>query len=142
MAEQASYCISELDVGMTASFTKTVTEKDVAAFAEVSGDDNPVHLDDEYAAGTIFKGRIAHGMLTGSFISTVIGTRLPGNGTIYMSQSLRFRAPVMLGDTVEATVEVTKIDRERRRVTLACACMVEGKPVLDGEAEVMVPAKR
>ena len=141
MAAQASYCISELRVGMTASFSKIVSEQDVIAFAKVSGDDNPVHLDEDYASRTIFKSRIAHGMLTGSYISTVIGTRLPGNGTIYMSQSLRFRAPVMLGELVKATVEITKIDRDRGRVTLACACTVQGKAVLDGEAEVLVPAR-
>ena len=141
MSAQNSYCISDLAVGMTSSYAKTLTEDDVTAFAEVSGDNNPVHLDEVYASQTMFKGRIAHGMLTGSLISTVIGTRLPGNGSIYMSQSLRFLAPVKIGDTVEASVEVTGIDEQKKRVTLACSCSVDGKVVLDGEAKVMVPEK-
>ena len=108
-------------------------------FAGVSGDDNPVHLNEEFAQGTMFKGRIAHGMLGASYISTVIGTRLPGPGTIYMGQSLKFRAPVRVGDTVTARVTVTAIDPEKRRLTLETLCLVAGKVVIEGEAQVMLP---
>ena len=141
MPDQSSYFIEDLEVGMSATFEKPVTEADVATFAEISGDNNPVHLDEAYAAGTMFKQRIAHGMLTAGLISTVIGTKLPGNGAIYLSQSLRFRAPVLLGQTVSATVEITKIEPDRRRVHLACACKVGDAVVLDGEAMVMVPSR-
>ncbi len=141
MPAQPSFCISELAVGMTANYEKCISREDVQLFAQVSGDDNPVHLDEDYAEGTMFRQCIAHGMLTGSLLSKVIGTQLPGNGTIYLSQSLRFRAPVLVGDTVDAQVEVTALDRGRKRVTLACVCKVGDKVVLDGEAEVMVPLK-
>ncbi len=141
MPDQSSYFIEDLEVGMSAAFEKPVTEADVATFAEISGDNNPVHLDEAYAAGTMFKQRIAHGMLTAGLISTVIGTKLPGNGAIYLSQSLRFRAPVLLGQTVSATVEITKIEPDRRRVHLACTCKVGDAVVLDGEAMVMVPSR-
>lgn len=140
MTSQKSYTISELTVGMTSSYAKTLSQSDVTAFAGVCGDDNPVHLDPDYAAKTMFKGCIAHGMLTGSLISTVIGTRLPGNGSIYLSQSLRFRAPVMVGDRVEASVEIIDVDSDRSRIVLFCQCKVADKVVLDGEARVMVPA--
>lgn len=141
MLDQSLYFLEDLAVGMTATFEKTVSEADVVEFAGISGDNNPLHLDADYAAGTMFGERIAHGMLTASLISAVIATRLPGNGTIYLSQSLRFRAPVLLGQSVAATVEVTDIHSTRRRVTLACKCIVSGKVVLDGEALVMVPSR-
>src|SRR5690606_1819598 len=126
---------------MTAGFAKTVTDADITLYAGVSGDTNPVHIDDEYAATTPFKGRIAHGMLTASFISAVLGTILPGPGAIYLSQSLRFKAPVRPGDTARATVRVTAIDAARRRVTLETLCTVAGKAVVEGEALVMVPSR-
>ena len=141
MSIHNGYFIEELSVGMEATYERAVSDDDVVAFSRVSGDSNPVHLDEMYAAGTPFKSRIAHGMLTASFISTVIGTRLPGHGSIYMSQSLRFRAPVRIGDTVRTTAVVTAIDEPRRRVILTCACRVEDQVVLDGEAMVMVPAR-
>lgn len=140
MKTHKSYTISELSVGMTSHFSKALTQSEVIAFAQVSGDDNPVHLDESYASQTMFKRCIAHGMLTGSLISTIIGTQLPGNGSIYLSQSLRFKAPVMVGDLVEASVEITDLDRERKRIVLSCVCKVADKVVLDGEARVMVPA--
>jgi 3-hydroxybutyryl-CoA dehydratase len=136
-----SYCIEDLSVGMSASFAKTVTDQDIVRFADISGDHNPVHLDEAYAEKTMFKGRIAHGMLSAAFISTVFGTRLPGAGCIYLSQSLKFKAPVKIGETVEATVTVTAIDAERRRVTFQTVCRVGDKVVVDGEAMLMVPSR-
>ncbi|GAB5470670.1 MAG: MaoC family dehydratase [Rhodospirillales bacterium] len=135
-----SYNIDDLTVGMSDTFSKTVSEADINAFAEISGDTNPVHLDETYAKTTPFKGRIAHGMLSAAYVSTVFGTRLPGAGCIYLSQSLKFRAPVKIGDTVVAKVEVTAIDRDRRRVTFATTCSVGDTVVLDGEAQLLVPA--
>jgi 3-hydroxybutyryl-CoA dehydratase len=131
----------DLKLGQTASFAKTITEADILLFAGVSGDTNPVHIDAEAAARTPFKERIAHGMLSASLISTVLGTRLPGPGTIYLSQTLKFRAPVRIGTTVTATAEVTALDAEKKRATLKTLCTVEGKPVIEGEAVVMVPSR-
>lgn len=127
----------ELEVGQEASYRRTVTEADIQGFAEVSGDTNPVHLDETYAAGTPFKGRIAHGMLTASVISAAIAGRMPGPGTIYMGQNLRFMAPVRPGDTVHATVTVKELMPEKRRVRLDTVCTVAGKVVVDGDALVM-----
>ena len=135
------YFIEDLTVGMVAEFERTVTRSDIETFADVSGDRNPVHLDEEYAATTVFKTRIAHGMLTASFISTILGTKLPGPGSIYLSQSLRFKAPVKPGDKVVARATVTELKSERRRATLTCECLVGDTIVLDGEAEVMVPSR-
>ncbi len=137
-----SYCIEDLSVGMSASYAKTVTDQDIVRFADISGDHNPVHLDEAYAEKTMFKGRIAHGMLSAAFISTVFGTRLPGAGCIYLSQSLKFKAPVKIGETVEATVTVTAIDPEKRRVTFQTVCRVGDKVVVDGEAQLMVPSRQ
>ena len=114
----SSYFFEDLELGMEASHEKTVSEDDIASFAEVSGDYNPVHMDEDYAAGTFFKSRIAHGMLTASFISTVLGTRLPGPGCIYLSQNLRFLAPVRIGDTVKALARVASLDMTRRHAHL------------------------
>jgi 3-hydroxybutyryl-CoA dehydratase len=131
----------DLSVGQSASFGKTITEADILLFAAVSGDSNPVHLNAEYAAGTIFKERVAHGMLSAGLISTVLGTRLPGPGTIYLSQTLKFRAPVRIGETVTATVTITALDPVKKRATLATLCTVNGKPVVEGEAVVLVPSR-
>lgn len=131
----------DLSVGRSASFAKTVTEADILLFAGVSGDTNPVHIDAEAAARSMFKERIAHGMLSASLISTVLGTRLPGPGTIYLAQTLKFRAPVRIGSTVTATAEVTALDPAKKRATLKTTCTVEGKPVIEGEAVVMVPSR-
>ena len=135
------YFIEDLQEGMTAVFGKTITDADILMFAGVSGDTNPVHLNEEFAAGTAFQGRIAHGMLTASLISTVLGTKLPGPGCVYLSQNLKFLAPVRVGDTVRAEVTITAIDRLRRRVTFATACKVGGKSVLEGEAVTVVPRR-
>lgn len=132
--------IEELELGMTRSLTKIVTDRDIELFAEVSTDHNPVHLDDDYAQDTIFGGRIAHGMLTAGLISAVIGEQLPGHGTVYMGQSLTFMAPVRPGDLVEAVVTVTDIDYAKRRVKLDTFCRVGDTIVLKGEAKVLAPS--
>ena len=131
--------IEEIEMGMIRTLQKVVTDKDIEMFAEVSTDRNPVHLDDDYARDTIFEGRIAHGMLTAGLISAVIGEQLPGHGTVYMGQTLKFLAPVRPGDMVEAQVEVIGIDYAKRRVQLDCRCLVNGKKVLIGEATVLAP---
>jgi 3-hydroxybutyryl-CoA dehydratase len=131
--------IEEIEMGMVRSLRKVVTDEDIEMFAQVSTDRNPVHLDDDYANDTIFEGRIAHGMLTAGLISAVIGEQLPGHGTVYMGQTLKFLAPVRPGDTVEAEVEVIDIDYAKRRVQLATRCLVDGKKVLVGEATVLAP---
>lgn len=135
------YYIEDLQPGMVASFGKTITDADILMFAGVSGDTNPVHLDQEFAENTMFKGRIAHGMLSASLISTVLGTRLPGPGCVYLSQTLKFLAPVRTGDTLRAHVTVTQVDTERRRVTLETTCMVGETKVVAGEAVIMVPRR-
>jgi 3-hydroxybutyryl-CoA dehydratase len=139
--DQIGKYFEDLTLGMEAELTRTVTDADVRAFAAVSGDDNPVHLDAAYAATTPFKERIAHGMLTASYISALLGVRLPGPGAIYISQTLSFRRPVKLGDEVIARVEITGLDPERARATFACKCSVGGKAVLEGEAVVMAPRR-
>jgi 3-hydroxybutyryl-CoA dehydratase len=131
----------DLSVGQEASLSKTVTEPDIVAFAEVSGDKNPVHLDAQYAAGTMFKERIAHGMLSAAYISAVFGMKLPGPGAIYISQILNFKAPVKIGDTVVTTVKVAELVPEKKRARFECVCSVNGKPVVQGEAVLMVPAR-
>ncbi len=138
MQELHGYYLEDLSVGMTGVFAKTVSEADIVLFAGVSCDTNPVHINQLFAEDTLFKGRIAHGMLSASFISTVLGTRLPGPGSIYLSQSLRFRAPVRAGDTVVARATVKEIVPERRRVVMTTVCTVGETVVLDGEATVMV----
>jgi 3-hydroxybutyryl-CoA dehydratase len=137
----AGLYFEDLELGQSASFAKTITEADILLFAGVSGDTNPVHIDAEAASRSLFKERIAHGMLSASLISTVLGTRLPGPGTIYLAQNLRFRAPVRIGATVTATVEVTALDPDRKRAILRTVCTVEGKPVIEGDATVMVPSR-
>jgi 3-hydroxybutyryl-CoA dehydratase len=134
-------CLEDLELGQTAELRRTVTAQDIEAFAAVTGDNNPVHLDEAYAAATAFKGRIAHGMLSAGYISAVLGTRLPGPGAIYVSQSLSFRRPVRIGDEVTAEAKVTAIDGVRARVTFATQCVVAGKTVVEGEAVVVVPRR-
>jgi 3-hydroxybutyryl-CoA dehydratase len=141
-APRGTICIEEIEIGMTRSLRKTVTDRDIELFAEVSTDRNPVHLDDAYARDTIFQGRIAHGMLTAGLISAVIGEQLPGHGTVYLGQSLKFMAPVRPGDTVLAEVSVTAIDHARRRVTLETRCAVGDTTVLKGEALVLAPSRK
>jgi len=135
------YYIEDLSVGMSASYAKTVTEADVILFAGISGDDNPIHINEEFAAETLFKGRIVHGMFLAGLISTVLGTRLPGPGCIYVSQQLKFKAPVRIGDTVTATVTIKEVNAEKRRVILETVCTVKGKMVLDGESLMMVDSR-
>jgi 3-hydroxybutyryl-CoA dehydratase len=136
-----SIAIEDLREGMTASLERTVSSEDVVRFAEVTGDSNPLHFDAEFAATTVFGEPIAHGILSAGYISAVIGTRLPGPGTIYLSQELKFKAPVRIGDTVTARVTVAAIDRARRRVRLETACLVGDKIVLEGEALILVPSR-
>lgn len=130
--------IEDFSVGMKATFSKTITEADIVLFAGVSGDNNAVHINQEFAQSTAFSGRIAHGMLTASVISAAIANKLPGPGAVYLNQSLNFRAPVRPGDTVHATVTVKDILPEKRRVLLETTCMVRGETVIDGEALVKV----
>ena len=136
------YFIEDLKVGMSAEYSRVVTQQDIQDFADVSGDDNPVHLDEEFAKETMFRGCIAHGMLSAGYISTVIGTKLPGPGVIYLGQQLKFLAPVRAGDTVITTATVTKVNTEKRRATLETICSVDNKPVIRGEALVMVPSNK
>ena len=139
--ELDGYFLEDLQPGMTAAYARTVTEADVILFAGVSGDQNPVHLNQEFAEGTRFKGRIAHGMLTASFISTVLGNKLPGPGCIYVSQNLRFKAPVRAGDTVHTRVLILEIDQAKGRVKLETVCKVGEVTVIEGEAVLMVPRR-
>jgi 3-hydroxybutyryl-CoA dehydratase len=130
----------DLQLGQSASMEKTVTEQDIQAFGEATGDFNPVHFDEDYARTTLFRGRVAHGVLSIGFISAVIGTKLPGEGTIFVSASTDFKGPVRIGDTVVTTCTVKEI-RERRQVVLDCTCTVEGKVVVTGEALVLAPKR-
>ncbi len=139
---KGTICIEDIEIGMIRSLQKQITDHDIALFAEVTTDHNPVHLDESYAQDTIFGGRIAHGMLTAGLISAVIGEQLPGHGAVYLGQSLRFLAPVRPGDVVLAEVEVLAIDHAKRRVTLDTRCLVAGKKVLVGEALVMAPSRK
>jgi 3-hydroxybutyryl-CoA dehydratase len=134
--------IDELKVGQTAQFSKTITETDIYLFAGITGDFNPAHVDEAYAKKTFFKTRIAHGMLTASFISTVIGTMLPGPGCVYLSQEVRFLAPVKIGDTVSAVVEIEEIRPEKKRIRLKTTCTnQDGTVVVDGQAVVSPPRR-
>lgn len=137
MNELNGYDFEDLAVGDTATFAKTITEADIVLFAGASGDNNAVHLNEEFAQTTQFKGRIAHGMLTASVLSAAIAGRMPGPGTVYLTQNLRFRAPVRPGETVHATVTVIELMPEKRRVLLSTVCKVKGKVVIDGDALVM-----
>jgi 3-hydroxybutyryl-CoA dehydratase len=136
-----TYHIDQLHPGLSASLAKTVTEADIILFAGISTDVNPAHLDEEYCKGTMFGGRIAHGMLSAGFISAVLANKLPGAGTIYLSQSLKFKAPVRPGDTVTATVTVKEVNVAKNRVTLDTVCTVGGKVVIEGEALMMPPVR-
>ncbi len=138
MQELHGFYLEDLEVGQSASYAKTITEADVILFAGISGDDNPVHINAEYAAETMFKERIVHGMFSAALISAVLGTRLPGPGAIYIDQQIQFKAPVHIGDTVTATARVLEINHERRRVTLETICTVKGKVVAEGVATNMV----
>jgi 3-hydroxybutyryl-CoA dehydratase len=142
MNPQNGYDIEDISVGMSAEICKTITDADIILFAGVSMDMNAVHMDEEFGRTTPFGGRIAHGMLSASLISAVLGSRLPGPGTIYMNQSLRFRGPVRPGDTVHARVTVKEVIAEKSRVVVDTVCTVGDKVVIDGEAMVMVTSRR
>ena len=129
--ERTAYCFEDLELGMEASFQKAVSEADIIAFATVTGDKNPVHLDEVYAAKT----------LTAGYISAVFGMEMPGPGAIYVSQTLNFKAPVRIGDVVTAKVKVVELIAAKRRARFECVCLVNGKPVLEGEAVLMVPGR-
>jgi 3-hydroxybutyryl-CoA dehydratase len=141
ISELSGFFFEDLDVGMTAVYARTIGPADLVMFAGISGDTNPMHLNEEYAAATMFQGTIAHGFLSSCFISTVIGTRLPGPGCVYVSQSLKFKAPVRPGDTVTARATVTELDPGRNRATLRTTCTVGSTVVIDGEAVVLVPSR-
>ncbi|RJP87110.1 MAG: MaoC family dehydratase [Desulfobacteraceae bacterium] len=134
--------IEQIQVGDRAEFAKTVSESDIYQYAGVTGDFNPAHINEHYAAGTFFKTRIAHGMLSAGFISNVVGNQLPGPGAVYIRQNLNFLAPVRIGDTITAIAEVTTVQLEKNRVTLNTRCINQaGTVVIDGEA-VLSPAKK
>ena len=135
------YFFEDIRVGMSAVFAKTITEADIVLFSGVTGDMNPVHVNQDFAQDTIFRGRIAHGMLTASLISTVLGTKLPGPGCIYLSQDLKFLAPVRSGDTVEAKILVTELIPEKHRIIAKTTASVGAKIVCDGEAKMMVSSR-
>ncbi len=132
------YYLEDLTIGQTARYAKTITEADVILFAGISGDDNPVHINEEFAASTPFGGRIVHGMFSAALISCVLGTRLPGPGAIYIDQQLKFKAPVRIGDTLHAVATVREIIAEKRRVVLDTQCFVKDKLVVDGSATLLV----
>lgn len=134
-----SFSIDDIQIDMRASYTQTITDADVEAFAGISGDHNPVHLSEEYAKNSRFKDRIAHGLLTASFFSAIFGTKLPGEGCVYVGQDLQFKRPVYLGDTVVATVTVTAVDLSKKRVTFKTVCTVDNKAVTTGTAVIFIP---
>ncbi len=135
------FYLEDLSVDQGAESSREVRESDLVAFAAVTGDDNPVHLDEAYAAKTPFGGRIAHGMLSAGYISALIAKKLPGPGAIYVSQTLRFRRPVRIGDVVTARAEILAIDPAKGRVILTTTCLVAGKVVVEGEAEILAPRR-
>ena len=139
--ELSGYFFEDLELGMTAAYARTIGPADLVMFAGISGDTNPMHLNEEYAEKTMFEGTIAHGMLSSSFISTVVGTRLPGPGCVYISQSLKFKAPVRPGDTVTARATVVELKPEKSRVVLETVCTVGDTVVISGQAEVLVPRR-
>ena len=142
ITQKGTICLEDLEIGMSRILQRKITQHDIVTFSKISGDENPVHLDEEYAQQTIFGKRIAHGMLTASLISAVIAEQLPGHGTVYLSQTLKFIRPVLPGQLVTTTVLVTHIEYSNRRVTLDCECKVDEKVVLAGEALVLAPSRK
>ena len=140
-SELDGYAFEDLKVGMHATVSRTITETDLRNFSGVSGDTNPMHLNEEYGRTTPFHGTIVHGMLTASLISTVVGTKLPGPGCVYVSQTLKFLAPVRVGDTVYATGTIKELKADRKRVVMHTECRVKDTVVIDGEAEIKVPSR-
>ena len=139
MKEQEGYNIKDLKVGMSDSMSKTVTEADIVLYSGITGDFNPIHVDEEYAQTTAFKGRIAHGMVSAGFISAVLAMKLPGPGSIYLGQTLQFKAPVRIGDTVTTTVTITEIKLEKKIVILETTCAIKGDVVVTGNSTMMKP---
>ena len=133
--------LEDLKEGLKESFSKKISDQDLTKFAQVSSDFNPIHFDEKYAKNTVFKKTVVHGMLTASFISAIIGERLPGNGTIYLSQSIKFHKPVIVGQKVDTHVLIKKIEKQKKQVTLDCKCLVNGKVVLTGIALVLAPSR-
>ena len=131
--------LEEIEIGMNVSYSQTITDADIKAFSGISGDRNPVHLDEQYAEKSRYKKRIAHGLMTASYFSALFGTKIPGEGCVYVSQSLNFKRPVYIGDTVTAIITVTKIDEIKSRVYFDTVCKVKNKIVTDGEAEIYIP---
>ena len=131
--------IEEIEIGMSVSYSQTITDADIKTFAGISGDRNPIHLDEEYAKNSRYKKRIAHGLMTASYFSALFGTKIPGEGCVYVSQSLNFKRPIYIGDTVTAIVEVASIDLVKKRVFFRTICKVKNKVVTDGEAELFAP---
>lgn len=131
--------LDKLQLGMTAEYSQTISDCDIKTFSGISGDKNPVHMDDEYAQNSIFKKRIAHGFMSASFFSAIFGTKLPGEGCVYLSQSLKFIKPVYIGDTVKAIVTLTKINARSRRLTFDTVCTVKNNIVISGVAEIYLP---
>jgi Acyl dehydratase len=139
--EATSHFYEDLRLGMRETYLKTVLDSDVIGFAQISGDHNPIHLSEHFAAKTRFGGRIAHGLYTASLISAILGMRLPGPGAVYLSQTLKFKAPVRIGDVIAVSVEVAELIEKGARVRLACEARVDATVVLEGEAMVMVPRR-
>ena len=142
ITQKGTICLEDLEIGMSRILQRKITQHDIVTFSKISGDENPVHLDEEYAQQTIFGKRIVHGMLTASLISAIIAEQLPGHGTVYLSQTLKFIRPVLPGQLVTTTVRVTHIEYSNRRVTLDCECKVDEKVVLAGEALVLAPSRK
>ncbi len=138
---EEGFDIDEIEVGMKASYSQTITDADIKMFSGISGDNNPVHMDELYAKESRYKGRIAHGLLSASFFSALFGTKLPGKGCVYVSQNLEFKRPVYIGDTVRAIVEVVDVNSLKRRVFFKTTCLVKNKIVIAGYAELYVPVK-
>lgn len=142
MEELRGHYIEELEIGQTAVYVRTVTETDIVQYSQISGDDNPLHVNEEFAKQTVFKGRIAHGMLTCGYISAVLGTKLPGPGCAYLNQNLNFRAPVRIADTVQTRITIKEIEPETNKVVCEAVCSIGEKVVIDGTATLWVPNRR
>lgn len=141
MIETKTHYLEDLEVGMSSELTAVVDDKAVMAFAELTGDFNPVHVDEEFARTTVYGGRIAHGALTASYISAILGNKLPGAGAIFTGMELRFRRPVPVGSEITASAEVAEINEKTRRVTMKVKCLANGKPAVSGNAYVVVPRR-
>lgn len=140
--ELHGFFIEDLELGMTDVYVRAITETDVIQFSQISGDDNPLHMNEEFAKKTVFKGRIVHGMLSCGYISSVLGTKLPGPGCVYLNQNLNFRAPVRIGDIVQSRVTIRDVDIKSNRVVCEAVCSIGEKIVIDGTATLWVPNRQ